>query len=514
MAKSLHALLDGLEVLGVEGDAGVLVNGLAYDSRKVKDGDLFVAVRGVKQDGNIFIREAVRRGARVVMTDAPTENGVAATIVRVADSRKALPGLSANYFEHPARQLKMIGITGTNGKTTTTHLLEAILQAAGHSVGVLGTLAYRWGDRLIPAPMTTPESTDLQQILHEMRGDGVSHVVMEVSSHALSLGRVDGCLFRAGVFTNLSQDHLDFHPSMEEYFAAKSLLFGPFLYGGPGGAVSIVNADDPHGKRLLQTAGGDVWSYSLSDSGARVFVKHAELEPSGIRAELETPDGPLTIRSELIGRLNLYNVLAAATTALALGLSARAVQDGLAAVSHVDGRLQRVPVPAGRGFEVVVDYAHTPDAMEKSLGCLKEMTRGRLIVVFGCGGDRDRLKRPLMGKVAARLGDLVVVTSDNPRTEVPESIIDEIEPGVQSCGFSRINANDVPGPGRYAVEADRRKAIGLALSWARSGDVLFIGGKGHETYQIVGKEILHFDDREVVGEYFQAHGAPDIPPGD
>ncbi|MCE5244499.1 MAG: UDP-N-acetylmuramoyl-L-alanyl-D-glutamate--2,6-diaminopimelate ligase [Syntrophobacteraceae bacterium] len=514
MVKSLKALLDGLDVIGIEGDAGVQVSGLAYDSRKVKEGDLFVAIRGVRQDGNVFIRDAVGRGAKAVLTDTPVEGNPGVTIVRVSDSRKALPALSANFFDHPAKRLQMIGVTGTNGKTTTTHLLEGILKANGHEVGVLGTLAYRWGGRRIPAPMTTPESTDLQGILHEMHEDGITHVVMEVSSHSLSLGRVDGCLFRAGVFTNLSQDHLDFHPSMEEYFAAKSLLFGPFLFSGPGGAVSVINADDPHGRRLLETAGGDVWSYSLVSPEARVFVKRADLDASGIRAELATPAGTVEIRSALIGRLNLYNVVAAATTGLALGLPAKAIREGLEAVSHVDGRLQKVQVPRDCGFEVVVDYAHTPDAMEKSLGCLREMTRGRLFVVFGCGGDRDRTKRPLMGGVAARLGDVVVVTSDNPRTEVPESIIREIEPGVRAGGFTRQEAGEAPCPGRYAVEPDRRKAIALALSWAAPGDVIFIGGKGHETYQIVGKEVLHFDDREVVEEYLRSKGSPARQPAD
>ena len=316
----------------------------------------------------------------------------------------------------------------------------------------------------------------------------------------------------AAVFTNLSQDHLDFHQSMEDYFAAKSLLFGPYLHSDASGAVSVVNVDDPHGRRLSERAGGDVWTYSLAASGARVCVKHAELDPAGIRAELSIPGGTLGIRSPLIGRLNLYNVVAAVTTALAMGLAPGAIQKGLEAVTHVDGRLQRVPVPPGSGFEVVVDYAHTPDAMEKSLGCLREMTKGRLLVVFGCGGDRDRGKRPLMGSVAARLGDLVVLTSDNPRTEVPESILEEIEPGVRACGFSRLESTDAPASRGYTVEADRRKAIGLALSWAGPGDVIFIGGKGHETYQIVGKEVLHFDDREVVGEYFRSDGASGTAP--
>ncbi len=502
MQKALGTLLDGLEVLDARGNIGTPIGGVAYDSRQVSRGDLFVAVRGTRQDGGAFIRDAVQRGAQAIVAESEPENGVALPWIRVPDSRRALARLSANFFDHPSRGLNLIGVTGTNGKTTTTLLLEGILAQGGHGVGVLGTLGYRWPGTRRAAPMTTPESLDLQRLLHEMRGAGVTHVVMEVSSHSLALGRVEGCFFKAGVFTNLSRDHLDFHGSMEEYFAAKSLLFTQFLSSGRERGASVINLDDPYGERLARSVAGEIWTYSVDRPEATVRVRGADLGTRGIRAELITPAGLLKIESPLLGRLNLYNLLSAASAALSVGIPGEAVRSGLAEIHSVDGRLQQVAVPSRLDFQVVVDYAHTPDAMEKSLSCLREMTRGRLVAVFGCGGDRDRGKRPLMGKTAARWADLVVITSDNPRTEVPEEIIREIEPGVREEGMPYLDPDreDLPARG-YSVVADRRKGIELALSWARAGDVIFIGGKGHETYQIVGTTVLPFDDRVVVREF-------------
>lgn len=505
MIKRLGELVENLEALEIRGDPDTKVRGIAYDSRQVVKGDLFVAVAGTKQDGSRFIEDAVKRGACAVVGEKLPDLALPIASVRVCDSRKALAGLAAAFYENPCRKLKLIGITGTNGKTTTSLLIESILKKAGYRPGVLGTLGYRWEGRKKAALMTTPESLDLQKLFYEMSKDGVSHVVMEVSSHALSLGRVEGCVFDAGVFTNLSQDHLDFHSTMESYFQAKALLFKNHfcLNGRPSAAV--LNADDPYGKRLMDMTCGDVWSYSVLNGNASVWVKSAELTASGICAKLGTPSGDLEIHSPLLGRLNLYNLVSAAAAALALGISAKAVREGLEAVSSVDGRLERVFVPPECGFEVVVDYAHTPDAMEKSIGCLREMTRGRLIVVFGCGGDRDRGKRPIMGKVAAGLGDLVIVTSDNPRSEEAQAIIRDIEPGIESVGLPFIDPLRFPKEERgYTIEADRKKAIRLALSWARAGDMVFIGGKGHETYQIIGKQVFPFDDRLVVGDYFES----------
>jgi UDP-N-acetylmuramoyl-L-alanyl-D-glutamate--2,6-diaminopimelate ligase len=509
MNTALIDILNDVEMVETRGDLQHVVHSIAYDSRQVERDDVFVAIRGTRQDGSRFIGDALKRGAIVIIADEPLRNGDSpAVFVRVKDSRKALAKLSANYYHHPSDKLQVIGVTGTNGKTSTTLILENILKMAGHRSGVLGTLAYRWGDRVLRAPMTTPESLDLQRLFHEMQQDRVTHVVMEVSSHALSLGRVDGTRFRAAVFTNLSQDHLDYHTDMEDYFAVKSRLFTSHLRTREGVAAAVINRDDLYGARLIEKTGGDVWSYSACSRDASVWVKDARLSAAGIDVELSTPGGDLKVHSPLIGRLNLYNLLCASATALSLGIPAEAVAEGVAGLASVDGRLQRVWVPLEAGYQVVVDYAHTPDAMEKSIGCLKEMTSGRLIVVFGCGGDRDRKKRPLMGRVAADLADLVILTSDNPRSEVPERIIEDIESGLREAGFPRIDLSGGELQGRgFTVEVDRRTAIHRALSVAAPGDVIFIGGKGHETYQIIGKEVLPFDDRMVVREFFDARQA-------
>jgi UDP-N-acetylmuramoyl-L-alanyl-D-glutamate--2,6-diaminopimelate ligase len=507
VTKSLATLSDGLEIYESHGDLNIPVSGIAYDSRRVEAGNLFVALRGSHVDGSDFIPDAIQRGARAIIAEHTVNNAFQVASLRVPDSRKALAQLALNYYENPSTDFQLIGVTGTNGKTTTTFLIESILKKAGNLVGVVGTLGYRWAQKQKVAPMTTPESSDLQQFFREMNDDGVTHVVMEVSSHALALGRVEGCLFNVGVFTNLSQDHLDFHTTMQEYFSAKTLLFRDDVSTRAEGFLSVINADDAYGKRLRDEIKANLWSYSARDRKATVCVKGAELEHAGIQATFSTPCGDLIISSPLLGRLNLYNLLAAATTALAMGISREAISEGLHDVSLVDGRLQRVPIPAAWGFEAVVDYAHTPDAMEKALSCLKEMTRGRLLVVFGCGGDRDRAKRPLMGQVAAQFGDLVILTSDNPRSEVPAAIVREIEPGVQAFGFAyHDHYEQMPEGKAYTIQVERKQAIELALSWAAPGDVVFIGGKGHETYQIIGTQVLPFDDRVVVQDYILASG--------
>lgn len=512
MTRVLAALLEGLRIHESRGDLQIPVTGLAYDSRKIQAGNVFVALCGTHLDGSTFIEDAIQRGARAIVTEQPLNGTLPVSGVRVPDARTALARLARNFYENPSRDLQLIGVTGTNGKTTTTLLIESILKQVSSEVGIIGTLGYRWGRNCRSAQMTTPESSDLQRLFWEMKQDRVAHVVMEVSSHALSLGRVEGCCFDAGVFTNLSQDHLDFHPTMAAYFAAKSLLFKDEVSRRSPGFVGVINVDDPYGRRLQAEIGGNLWSYSIGDRDASIWVKAAALEPSGIQATLATPMGDLSITSPLLGRLNLYNLLASAATALAMGLPRKAVREGLHAVASVDGRLQRLSLPRELGFEVVVDYAHTPDAMEKALSCLREMTRNRLLVVFGCGGDRDRAKRPLMGGVGARFGDLIILTSDNPRSEEPAAIVREIEPGVQAAGFTCHAAHTHP-PDRkaYTIEVDRRRAIELALSWAQPGDVVFIGGKGHETYQIIGSRVLQFDDRVVVHEFLAASREPFSP---
>jgi len=507
VTKSLVTLLEGLEIQESHGDLQIPVSGIVCDSRQVEHGNVFVALRGTHVNGSAFIPDAIRRGARVVIAESTPNGFPQGTCLRVPDSRKALAKLALNFYEYPSNNFQLIGVTGTNGKTTTTLLLESILKKAGGLIGIVGTLGYRWLHRRETASMTTPESLDLQRIFSEMNQDRITHVVMEVSSHALALGRVEGCLFDAGVFTNLSQDHLDFHATMEDYFSAKTLLFSDGVSTRAQEFLSIINTDDPYGRLLSEEIGENLWSYSASDREARVWVKEAELQHSGIQATLSTPYGALKISSPLLGRLNLYNILAAATTALAMGISREAISEGLKVVSSVDGRLQSVPVPPAWGFDVVVDYAHTPDALEKALSCLKEMSMGRLIVVFGCGGDRDRAKRPLMGRIAAQLGDLVILTSDNPRSELPEAIVREIEQGVQDCGLPYHPRDEQALETKaYTIELDRKRAIELALSWAGPHDVVFIGGKGHETYQIIGNQVFPFDDRVVVQDYIQAAG--------
>ncbi len=504
MVKTLNQLTRGLQAMEVSGDDRIPVTGISYDSRQVQPGDLFIALRGVHVNGERFVADAIGRGAAAVLTEGRPQVNPGVTVVRVPDSLGAMAGIAACFYDYPSRSMTLVGVTGTNGKTTTSLLIESILKKIGLSVGVLGTLAYRWAGKTKTAGMTTPHSLDLQRLLHEMRLDGVTHVVMEVSSHALALGRVDHCNFHAAVFTNLSQDHLDFHSTMDNYFAAKATLFTKYMNPEDKTRVAVINEDDPYGKRLVPMASGQVWSFSTEPGNGGVRAVDSELGASGIKATIASPGGRLKIASPLLGRLNLYNILAAAATGLALGIPGRAVKEGIEAVDSVDGRLQSVPVPASKGCTVVVDFAHTPDAMEKSLVCLKEMAKGRLLVVFGCGGDRDHGKRPLMGKVAGRLGDLVILTSDNPRSEVPDKIIEDIEPGVLAAGLQRI-AGDRPEDGRrgYTVQADRKKAIEMALNWARPGDTVFIGGKGHETYQLIGEKRLQFDDRLVVREYFR-----------
>ncbi len=512
--KTLKELIHGLEILGTSGNMDVAVTDICSDSRRVTEGNLFVCVPGSRFDGNAFAGEAVAKGAVALVSEAEPAGKTAAAYVRVPDIRKALAALAINFFGNPSRGLQLIGITGTNGKTTTSLLIESILRSAGCTPGVLGTLAYRWGNRELPASMTTPDSLELQRIFHEMLRDGVSHVVMEVSSHALALGRIAGCTFRTGVFTNLSQDHLDFHSSMEDYFAAKKLLFSDYL--DPHRSAAVLNADDPYGRRILENGapGNHALGYSAAvpsmEDAAGVFARKVQFTPHGIHALIGTPRGDIEIESSLVGRLNLYNVLAAVSAAFALGIPFEAIADGIRAVSHVDGRLQRVEVPASCGFHVIVDYAHTPDAVEKALTCLREMEPGRLIAVLGCGGDRDRGKRPIMGRIAAQKADLVIVTSDNPRTEDPAKILDQVEAGIRETGVRYFEpTGPAPAERCYTTEIDRRKAIELALAIARPGDILFIGGKGHETYQIIGTTKYPFDDRLVVKDYFRNHPVSD-----
>jgi UDP-N-acetylmuramoyl-L-alanyl-D-glutamate--2,6-diaminopimelate ligase len=478
------------------------VAGVAYHSREVVPGGIFVALKGHQTDGHLYLEASLNQGAAVIVSEQETDAPAGVTVVRVPQARLALAHLSARFYDHPSRELALVGITGTNGKTSTTYLLEAILTAAGHRVGVVGTVNYRVGGETWPAPVTTPESLDLQRLLREMRRRGVSHVFLEVSSHALDLRRVDRARFAAGVFTNLSQDHLDYHRDLDDYFAAKARLFTEILpNGGDSEALAVLNLDDPRGHALKEAVTVPTLTYGCHPD-SQVRPRNHRFRRDGLQIELATPMGELVLDSRLVGPFNLSNILAAAATALGLGLDPQAVARGVASLQGVPGRLERFGPPEGPG--VFVDYAHTPAAVAQALGALHTLNFSRIITVFGCGGDRDRTKRPLMGQAAAAGSQLVIVTSDNPRREDPEAIIRQIEPGIKAAGLAPLSAAAARrGEPGYLVVPDRREAIRLAVELAQPGDAVLIAGKGHENYQIWGSERRHFDDREEAAAALQ-----------
>ena len=496
----MQDLISALPRKEIRGNAAVEVTGLAYHSGGVQEGFLFAAIRGLKEEGTRYVPDALARGARVLLLDHPLETQGTVQII-VPDVREALARLSSAFYGDPSSSLVLIGITGTNGKTTTSYLLESILTADGKRVGVMGTVNYRFQDRVFPAPTTTPESLDLQKNLRAMREAGITHAVLEVSSHALDLQRVRGCDFDVALFTNLTRDHLDYHGSMDGYFRAKQLLFTQGLRESrKEKRFAVLNADDPRGEELARLARGTVFRYGI-ERRAEIWPQSFEERTEGLRFRLTTPRGLLEGESALIGRHNLYNILAAVSAGEVLGVPQRAISAGVGELKRVPGRMERVP--GDDGIHVFVDYSHTPDALERALETLQKVRSGRLIVVFGCGGDRDRGKRPEMGSVAAAGSDLAVITSDNPRTEDPLKIIAEIERGAQRTGRKRYevsqlgNGWDAPG---YAVTPDRREAIRKAIGTARRGDIVLIAGKGHEDYQILGTRKIHFDDREEAAE--------------
>ncbi|MGE3537495.1 MAG: UDP-N-acetylmuramoyl-L-alanyl-D-glutamate--2,6-diaminopimelate ligase [Candidatus Tectimicrobiota bacterium] len=480
--RTLADLLDGLQTCAVTGPTRRPVQRLSADSREVEPGTLFVAVRGLQTDGHGFLGAALERGATALVVEtlpadiAQRATQAGCTIIQVANSRQALGHLASAYYGHPARHLRLIGITGTNGKTTTTYIVESILQAAGKAVGVLGTVNYRFGGQEIPSSHTTPDAQQLHALFAQMVQAQLGYAVLEVSSHALDQERVAGCRFEAAVFTNLSRDHYDYHGTEEAYFAAKARLFQdvPSVW-------HILNLDDPSGQRLMNMSRARLLTYGLEGEATfkPVAVQHG-LE--GIRFSLSTTKGQLDISSPLVGRHNVYNLLAGIAVAVALDLEAGAIVQGIAQLKRVPGRLERVD--CGQDFGVFVDYAHTPDALEKVLQLVRAETAGRLITVFGCGGDRDPGKRPLMGQVATHLSDYTVITSDNPRTEEPEKIIAAIVAGIEPAKA-------------YITLPDREAAIDHAIALAQPRDSIIIAGKGHEDYQILGHTRRHFDDREV-----------------
>ena len=492
-------------VEAAEGDLDQEVKGLAYDSRKVSAGQIFFAVPGEKADGHDFIAEAVRRDAAAVVFSRHGNWPRATASVRVKNVRRTMGLWSAQFYNRPSQKLKLIGVTGTNGKTTLTYLIESILLAARMKPGVIGTINYRYAGHEAPAHHTTPESTDLEAMLAEMVRVGIQSVAMEVSSHALAQERVRGLDFDVGVFTNLSRDHLDYHRDMDDYFLAKSRLFTDYLkVSAKAEKAAVIYGEDPRGPELIAKARGEglaVWSYGEA-SKWDVHPLRVDSDVGGLRGTIQARDRTIEFASPLIGAANLQNILGAVGVGRVLGLDDDVAAQGIGQLRMVPGRLEKVDNELG--MSILVDYAHTPDALEKVLGAVRPLTRGKLITVFGCGGDRDRGKRPLMGEIAGRLSDLVIVTSDNPRTEDPLAIVGEIEAGVIRTGLKRLRISDLESrvgeietQRGYVVEAERRKAIGIAVGVASAGDLLLIAGKGHEDYQILGTAKVHFDDREV-----------------
>ena len=461
---------------------------IAYDSRQVKPGAIFVALRGVHADGARYVPQAIANGAAAVVAESSPPAGVAVPWVQVPSARAALAELAAEFYGNPSEQLALVGITGTNGKTTTSYLLAAIFKAAGIKCGRIGTIGYLVGGREQNASRTTPEAPELQQMLRDMVKQDCAACVMEVSSHALALRRVDRLRFAAGVFTNLTRDHLDFHGDMESYFAAKRRLFEML----PDGAVGVINLDDRRGSDLVATARRPV-TYAI-DAAADVRPGPLSFSLVGLSFEARTPRGTVHVRSSLVGRPNAYNILAACAAAMALDLPFSAIESGITSLEHVPGRFQVVSDPAD-DVRVIVDYAHTDDALKNLLETARPMATGRLVTVFGAGGDRDRTKRPLMGAVAARLSDLVIVTSDNPRTEDPERIIDEVRRGI-AVPAGRIAPKGQKVTPSLAI-VDRSEAIEKAIKDARPGDLILLAGKGHEKYQVIGDREIPFDDVEV-----------------
>jgi UDP-N-acetylmuramoyl-L-alanyl-D-glutamate--2,6-diaminopimelate ligase len=456
------------------------IRDISYHSHRTQEGDLFVAISGAKTDGHHFIAESMQRGARAIIVEQMPPQPLDVPVVSVADTRQALAQVSAEFFSHPSREIQLVGITGTNGKTTTSYLVESILKAAGRTVGVIGTVNYRLRGRERPAPTTTPQSYDLQRLLREMITDGVTDVVMEVSSHALNQERVRRCHFDVGVFTNLSPEHLDYHEDMDRYFAAKKRFFQEILIETEKDPWAIINLDDPLLKGFYKELPSlRTMTYGLGHGEVRAPQREVSLQ--GIRATLTTPAGPLKIQTPLVGEYNLYNIMAATAVGISLGIAREVIEQGIANLFLVPGRMERVG--AGDPW-VLVDYAHTPDALEKTIRAVKQLAKGSLFVVFGCGGDRDRSKRAPMGRIGAQWSDLAIITSDNPRTEDPLKIIEEIEKGAREIY-----------PHRYRVIPDRREAIKEAIALAGPQDIVLITGKGHEDYQIIGEERLPFDDR-------------------
>ncbi len=477
----LSEIVKGIEEIKLVNPLDVEVSSIAYDSHKVTKDGMFIAIAGFKEDGHQYVMEAIQNGARVVVVEEghidvsqiPSD----VVVVTATDTRLVMPQMACNFYEHPSRELKVVGVTGTKGKTTTSYMIKSILEHAGKKVGLIGTIAYFDGENWIDSERTSPESVDIQRLLRAMVNHGVNVAVLEVSAHSLSLHRVDGISFDIGIFTNLSQDHMDFYQSFEEYFNAKAKLFAMCKEG-------FVNSDDMYARKIMNIASCPMTTYGVDNNP---YVSARDIIITNSYADFKMPFNKIIerIKVPIPGRFTVYNSLAAICAAIKLGAGVEDVLEGLATVK-VPGRSE--VVPCTRNYTILIDYAHTPDSLENILRATKSYTKGKVICVFGCGGDRDKIKRPMMGEIAGKIAGYTIITSDNPRSENPEEICKEIEEGIKNT------------KGKYRVIVDRRKAIEHAIRKAEKGDLILIAGKGHETYQEINGEKIPFDDRVVVQE--------------
>lgn len=479
----IEDLLKGVSHTKLSGNEDIEISNLQYDSRKIKSGDIFFAISGFNVDGHNFISKAIENGAKAVVVekDIPMINGI--TYIRVENGRRALSVAASNFYNKPSEKMKIIGVTGTNGKTTSAFMLKGILEAKGYKVGLIGTIANYIGDREIHTEKTTPESLELQRLFSEMVENNIDYCVMEVSSHSLELDRVYGIEFSQGIFTNLTQDHLDFHKTFENYFNAKSKLFKMSRH-------SVINIDDSYGVQLLEKINSKVTTYSIErESDLKGF--NIDLESTGIIFNLQVNKKVYELKLPIPGRYNVYNVLGCIGAALDEGIDMEDIIDGLSKVT-VPGRCENLTLGMDLGFQVIRDYSHTPDSLKNILENLRELTKGKLICVFGCGGDRDKTKRPIMGDIGTELSDMAIITSDNPRSEDPYMILEDIKAGVKKSNYKLIE--------------NRKEAIRAALLLAKKDDIIVIAGKGHETYQILQNGTIHFDEKEVVLELIEELG--------
>ncbi|GAA0121367.1 MAG: UDP-N-acetylmuramoyl-L-alanyl-D-glutamate--2,6-diaminopimelate ligase [Clostridium argentinense] len=474
---NLNKLLKGFDFEVLNGSLNTEINSIQYDSRKINKGDIFFCIEGFNVDGHKYIKSAIDKGATVIVVQKEVEDCGDVTLIKVENTRKALAKASSNFYDNPSKRLKLIGVTGTNGKTTSTFMIKSILEQCGHKVGLIGTIANYIGDKKLHSERTTPESLELHQLFNEMVKEDVEYCIMEVSSHSLELDRVYGIEFSKGIFTNLTQDHLDFHKTFENYFNAKLKLF-------LNSKISIVNADDNYGEKIIDSIVGDVVTYGL-ESQAMLRAKNLKLHSRGIEFTLVYNGNEEDIKLSIPGKYNVYNALGCIAATIHEGASIEDIKEALKKVA-VPGRCEIVTLNHDLGYDVIVDYAHTPDGLENILNSAREFTFGRLISVFGCGGDRDKTKRPIMGSIGSNLSDIAIITSDNPRTEDPMAIIEDIKSGLKKDN--------------YIVIENRREAIKYAMKIAKDKDVIVIAGKGHEDYQILKDKRIHFDEREIISE--------------